>query len=206
MGVFSASEDNRTNHLVAVSEKLASPIGFGHEIVLADFRAQADFFVLALVSVALVKPLFLLVFELAKVHHAANRRLLQWRHFDEIKALLTGLFQGFVTADDTQLGAVCGDDAYRGRADLFIDPLLLIDLTFSSWDRLGNGKVILIRIEVSSIDHAASESQARRAICSILQPLTVSRRFVVRFFCLANCTGLNFLLKLRNCSIEWYRS
>ena len=113
VGVFAAAEDHRKDDLVLVFEKLLGPVDLGHQIVFADLGAQPELFVFAVMSVAFVLPLFLLVFELAEVHDAADGRLLGRSNFDQIHAGGTGLLQCFVGTDDSQLGSVMSNDANR---------------------------------------------------------------------------------------------
>ena len=60
-------------------------IDFRHEIVVADFGSEAQLLVPAVMPVAAMLPLFLLVFELAKVHDPADGRLFLRRHLHQIK-------------------------------------------------------------------------------------------------------------------------
>ena len=76
-------------------------------------------------DVALVLPLFLLVLELAKVHDAADGRLLQRGDLDQIEPDLLGFRQSLVASNHAQLRAIVADDSKGRRADLFVDPLLL---------------------------------------------------------------------------------
>lgn len=73
VGVLAATEDDRADHFVAVFQKLTGTIHFGHEVVLTDLGAEADFFVLAVVCMPFVEPFLLLIFELSKVHNSADR-------------------------------------------------------------------------------------------------------------------------------------
>jgi hypothetical protein len=86
------------------------------------------------VRVALVLSLFLLVFELAEVHDAADRGLLQRRDLDQIESRGAGLLKRFVRGDDPELGPVVGNHADGRNADLLIDPLLFaFDRLVSYW-------------------------------------------------------------------------
>jgi hypothetical protein len=91
--------------------------------VVADFRADAELFVLAVVCVAFVLPLLLLVLEFAVVHDAANGRLLLGRDFYKIEAEVFGALKGFGSFEDAELVAFRSDDADGRIADLFVDPL-----------------------------------------------------------------------------------
>jgi hypothetical protein len=93
--------------------------------VIADFRAHPEFFVLAVVRVALVLPLLLLVLEFAEVHDSANRRLLLRRDFHEIETDFAGASECIYSFEDAELIAFVADDADGCIADLFVDPLRL---------------------------------------------------------------------------------
>ncbi len=86
VGVFAATEDDADDDLVFLGQELFGAVDLGHEVVVADLRAHPELFVLAVVRVAFVLPLFLLVLEFAVIHDAANGRLLLRRHLDEVKA------------------------------------------------------------------------------------------------------------------------
>jgi len=126
VGVFAAAEDDAEDHLVLVGEELFRAVDLGHEVVFADFRAEPELLVLAVVRVAFVLPLLLLVFEFAVIHDPANGRLLLRRDLDEVHADFAGACQGFNRFDDTEQGAVMSDDADRRDADLFVDPLAFL--------------------------------------------------------------------------------
>src|SRR5262249_16104704 len=66
--VLAAAEDDREDHLVLVRQELFRPVDLGHQVVVADFRAEPQLFVFAVMSVTFVLPLLLLVLELAEVH------------------------------------------------------------------------------------------------------------------------------------------
>jgi hypothetical protein len=91
--------------------------------VIADFRADAELFVLAVVRVAFVLPLLLLVLEFAVIHDSANGRLLLGRDFYKIEAEVFGALKGFGSFEDAELVAFRSNDADGRVADLFIDPL-----------------------------------------------------------------------------------
>ncbi len=142
MGVFATTEDDRKDHLVLLPEELLGPVHLGHEIGLANLRTEPDFFVLALVRVPFVLPLFLLVLEFTKVHDPANGRLLGRRNFDEVESRLLGEVQGFLGRNHTELFAFRRNDADWGNADLLVDPLLL---AFDRWSLLwgvGGGALV----------------------------------------------------------------
>jgi hypothetical protein len=83
-----------------------------------------------LVDVPFVLSLFLLIFELAVVHDAADRRLLVRRHLDQVEARVARLLQGVVGAYHSQQFSIGRHHSDRGDADLFVDPLLL---SFDRW-------------------------------------------------------------------------
>jgi hypothetical protein len=86
--------------------------------------------------VAFVLPLLLLVLEFAKVHDAANGRLLLRRDFHKIEANVFGSLKGVGSFEDAKLVAFRSDDANGRIADLFVDPLRLTvegDGTISYW-------------------------------------------------------------------------
>ena len=99
MSILAASENDRTDHLIAGFEEFTGFVDLGQKIVLADLGSEPDFLVLAVVRMAFVLALFLLVFEFAVIHDAANRWLLGGSHFYQIEACFAGLFQGFVSTN-----------------------------------------------------------------------------------------------------------
>jgi len=125
MGIFPATENDRADHLIAFLQEFASPLPFGHEIVLSNLGPQADFLILALVRMPFVLPLFLLVLVFAIVHDAADGGLFQRRNLHEIEPRLAGFLQSFVSSNHTQLGSINRNHADLWDADLLVDPLLL---------------------------------------------------------------------------------
>jgi hypothetical protein len=123
VGVFAAAEDDGEDDFVLLGQELFSAVDLGHQVVVADFGADAELFVLAVVRVAFVLPLLLLVFELAVIHDSANGRLLLGRDFYKIKAKIFGTLESFDSFEDAELVAFRSDDADRCIADLFVDPL-----------------------------------------------------------------------------------
>jgi hypothetical protein len=91
--------------------------------VVADFGADSQLFVLAVVRVAFVLPLFLLVLEFAKIHDAANGRLLLRGDFHKVETKVAGTLKSLDGFEDAELIAFRSNDADRCIADLFIDPL-----------------------------------------------------------------------------------
>lgn len=94
VGVFAAAEDDAEDHLILVGQELFRAVDLGHEVVVADLGADAEFFVLAVVRVAFVLPLLLLVLEFAVIHDPANGRLFLGRDFDEVEADFLGALEG----------------------------------------------------------------------------------------------------------------
>jgi hypothetical protein len=94
--------------------------------VVADFGAEAELFVFAVVRVAFVLPLLLLVLEFAVIHDPANGRLLLRGDLHQVQAGFAGLSQGLDGFDDAKKGAVLSDDTDRRYADLLIDPLAFL--------------------------------------------------------------------------------
>ena len=91
--------------------------------MVADFGADAELFVLAVVRVAFVLPLLLLVLEFAEIHDSANGRLFLGRDFHKVEAKVAGTLKGVDSFQDAELVAFRSDDADRCIADLFVDPL-----------------------------------------------------------------------------------
>ena len=123
VGVFAAAEDDGENYLVLLGQELFRAVDLRHQVMVADFRADAEFFVLAVMRVAFVLPLLLLVLEFAVIHDAANGRLLLGRDFYEIEAKVFGALKGFGGFENAELVAFRSDDADGRIADLFVDPL-----------------------------------------------------------------------------------
>ena len=131
--VFAATEDDGEDDLIFAGQEFFRSVDLGHQVLVADFWAEAEFFVFAVMSVAFVLPLLLLVLEFAEIHDAANGRLLLGSDLDEVHAGVAGLLQSFDGFDNAQQGAILSDDTNRRNADLLVDPL-----TFLSE---GDGKV-----------------------------------------------------------------
>lgn len=121
--MLATAEDHREDHLVLLLEELYGPVDLGHEIVLADFRPEAELLVSAVVRMALVLPLFLLVLKLPVIHDAADGRLLLGSDFHEVEPRFACSLQGLDGLDDPEHAAVMADHADRRDADLFVDPL-----------------------------------------------------------------------------------
>ena len=124
--VFAAAENDGEDHFVFAGQELFRSIDLGHQVVVADFWAEAELFVLAVVGVAFVLPLLLLVLEFAEIHDAANGRLLLRGDLDEVHAGFAGLLQSFNGFDNAQQGAILSDDTNRRNADLLVDPLTFL--------------------------------------------------------------------------------
>ena len=100
MGVFSATKDDRKDHLVLLRQEQTRAVELEIEIMIADFRAQTDFLVLAQVAVPLVMPLLLLVLELTIVHDTADWRLFLGSNLYQIQFRLARPSHGIVCAND----------------------------------------------------------------------------------------------------------
>jgi hypothetical protein len=110
VGIFSTTEDDREHDLVFLFQELFGPVDLSQQVVIADFRSQAELLVLAVMGVALVLPLLLLVLELAKVHDAANGWLLLRRDFHKIEPGFASPLQCLTGFDNAEHGAVQPDD------------------------------------------------------------------------------------------------
>ena len=133
VGVFAATEDNAEDHLIFAGQEFLGAVNLGHQVVVTDFRAEAQFFVLAVVDVAFVLPLLLLVFEFAEIHDPANRRLFLRGDLDQVHADFAGLLQGFDGFDDAEKGAVLSDYANRRDADLLVNPLAFLSEGYGTY-------------------------------------------------------------------------
>jgi hypothetical protein len=123
VGIFATTEDDGEDYLVLLGQELLGAIDLGHQVVVADFGADAEFFVFAVVRVAFVLPLLLLVLEFAEIHDSANGRLFLGRDFHKVEAKVAGTLKGVDSFQDAELVAFRSDDADRCIADLFVDPL-----------------------------------------------------------------------------------
>jgi hypothetical protein len=138
VGILAAAENDREDHLVFGLQEFLGAIDLGHQVVLADFGAQTELFVLAVMRVPFVLPFFLLVLELAKVHDAANGRLLLRCDLDQVEAGVARALQGYVCFDDAKLVSFCADHADRRDADLLVDALrFAVDRVVSYGVRVG---------------------------------------------------------------------
>jgi hypothetical protein len=90
VGVFAAAEDDREDDFVFLGQELFGPIDLGHQVVVANFWANAEFFVFAVVRMPLVLPLLLLVLEFAEIHDSADGRLFLRSDLDKIEANFFG--------------------------------------------------------------------------------------------------------------------
>ena len=123
VGVFAAAEDDGEDDFIFLGQELFGAVDLGHQVVVADFGADAQLFVLAVVRVAFVLPLLLLVLEFAEIHDPADGRLLLRGDFHKVEAKVFGTLQGFGGFENAELVAFRSDDADRCIADLFVDPL-----------------------------------------------------------------------------------
>ena len=123
VGVFAAAEDDGEDDFVFLGQELFRTVDLGHQVVVANLRADAEFFVLAMVRVPFVLPLLLLVLEFAVIHDSANGRLFLGRDFHKVEAKFFSTLKGFGSFEHAELIAFRTDDADGRIADLFIDPL-----------------------------------------------------------------------------------
>jgi hypothetical protein len=123
VGVFAAAEDDGEDHFIFLGQELFGAVDLRHQVVVADFRADSQLFVLAMVRVAFVLPLLLLVLEFAKIHDSASGRLLLRGDFHKVEAKIFGTLKGLDGFEDAELIAFRSNDADRCVADLFVDPL-----------------------------------------------------------------------------------
>jgi hypothetical protein len=91
--------------------------------MVADFGADAELFVFAVVRVAFVLPLLLLVLEFAVIHNSANGRLFLRCDFHKVEAKIFGTLEGVDSFEDAELVAFRSNDTDGRIADLFVDPL-----------------------------------------------------------------------------------
>lgn len=73
--VFATSEKNRHLHLVVVLKESNRLLDLEVDIVVTGLRPDANLFQLGLMCLSLFALLFLVVFELSKVHDSTNGRL-----------------------------------------------------------------------------------------------------------------------------------
>jgi hypothetical protein len=90
--------------------------------VLVDARAVLDLFDLDDVGLLprFTGLLFLFVLQLASIEDPYDRRIGTGTDLDEIQAAVLGPLAGFVQGNDTQLGTVDVDQAYRALPNLTI--------------------------------------------------------------------------------------
>src|SRR5262249_14662408 len=116
-------------------------IDLGLDVVDIRLGMQANFLELLLVRLRLfLLLLFLLEFELAKVHDFANGGLLQRRDLDEILTGLARHLQGLRGRDDPDLLSVGADQADGADANVLVDPRLrfaVISTITIKWRRQG---------------------------------------------------------------------
>ena len=124
---LSATEDDRHDDLVFVQQKAASLRDLEGDIVLARFGTNANFLGLGVMNVTLGEFLFLLVFELAKVHDATDRGSLVGCDFDQIQVGIASFCQCLVGADDSEQSTVGADNPNGRNSNLLVDPLRAFD-------------------------------------------------------------------------------
>src|SRR6266853_5526224 len=92
-------------------------------VVLADLRAEAHLLERHVHLVSAIGPrlAFLFVAPLAVVHHPAHRRLDGARNDDEIEVAGVCVRPRLVGGADTELLALCTDEAHLTGADLIVD-------------------------------------------------------------------------------------
>ena len=91
MGQFPPPENDRNGDLVFVLQKLPGVIDLEIDVVLSRLGTNANFLGPTVVSLrlALVLPLFLVVFEFPVVHDPTDRRTLTRRNLDQIQPCVT---------------------------------------------------------------------------------------------------------------------
>ena len=95
VGNLATAKHDRDLHSVFMTEKLARLLDLEIDVVLARLGPQPDFLGLRVVRMAFGLLFVLLVFEFAEVHDAANRRLFERCHLDQIKPIFASNTQRF---------------------------------------------------------------------------------------------------------------
>ena len=95
VGNLATTKHDRDLHSVFMTEKLACLLDLEIDVVLTRLGPQPDFLGLGVVRMAFGLLFVLLVFEFAEVHDAANGRLLQRCHLDQIKPVFASNTQRF---------------------------------------------------------------------------------------------------------------
>jgi hypothetical protein len=94
--------DHGELYLIALFEKRYSLVYLDFSIMFAGFGVQANFF--QFLFMVFLFFLFLLgILELSVIHDSTHRWSLIWGDFDQIQSDGSGLFQGFIRRDDTEL-------------------------------------------------------------------------------------------------------
>ena len=136
MGHFPSSKHYGYLNLVTMFQKTDRLFDFEVDIMLTRLGPQANFFQLGLMLLAIfLSTLALFVFEFAKVHDPAHRRLGLGCNFDQIKPQFLGFLKSYFRRYDSQLFSIGIDDAYGTDSYLFINPVTFVDCLFLHWDR-----------------------------------------------------------------------
>ncbi len=98
-------------YFITFLQKFNRVVDFCIKIIVIDMKMKLHFldFLHNLVLFCIALPLVFLVLVFAEIHDAANWRLSLRVHFDQIKACVVGLLNGFLERDDPQLLVVLGN-------------------------------------------------------------------------------------------------
>ncbi len=110
-------------YLVAIGQKLEHIAHLDVIVTAVRIWAELDLFDLndLLLLTGFGFTLLRFVLKLAKVHDFANRRIGIWRDFDQVEPCLVSHFHGTTRSNNSDVLAICADQADFVGADKFID-------------------------------------------------------------------------------------
>ena len=125
---FPTSKEHIDLDFIAPFQESFGDPNLGLDVMLVCFWSDPDFFDndLMLLLLGLVVLFLLLIFEFAKVHDLANRRLCLRCDFNQIQVFVPCHGHGFINRENADLLARLIDHSCFTGSDLLIDPEVLL--------------------------------------------------------------------------------
>ena len=126
---LASTEQHAHTNLISLLKEFARLLRFEANVMVVSFWSEPQFFYLNLLALfaRLLRLLFLLVPELAVVHHAAHRRASIWSYFDEVKANISGVRLGLLNRYDPFVSTFFVDQTHFWNANTLIDAIVFAD-------------------------------------------------------------------------------
>lgn len=123
---LASAEQHAHTDLIALLEEFARLLRFEADVMVVGFRPEPQFFYLDLLALfaRLLRLLFLLVPELAVVHHAAHRRTGIGGYFDEIQTNISSVRLGLLNRYDPFVRPLFVDQTHFWNANTLIDAIV----------------------------------------------------------------------------------